>query len=246
MIVYPAIDILGGRCVRLVEGDFNRETVFDADPVDAARRWVEAGADWLHVVDLDAARSGQPENIETLRRLRAACRVPMQYGGGLRDMSHLATIFGIGLNRAVLGTAAIHDDAFVSEAANRWGGQIAAGLDARGGLLAGSAWADQTAVSAGTRAQQLHVLGVEHLIFTDIHRDGTLTGPNLDALRLLAASLQGGPELIASGGVGSLDDVSAVAGVGAAGVIIGRALYDGRVDLRSAIRAARSEIGIAS
>lgn len=246
MILYPAIDIRGGRCVRLVEGDFNRETAFDADPVAAANRWVAAGAEWLHVVDLDAARSGQPENIETLKRLRAASTVPIQYGGGLRDMSHLELIFDIGMDRAVLGTAAIHDDIFASNAAHRWSGQIAVGLDARDGLLAGGGWIDQTAVSAKSRARQLRDLGIEHFVFTDIRRDGTLTGPNLDALRSLAVALDNATDLIASGGIGSLADVAAVTTTGATGVIIGRALYDGRVDLPSAIRAARNESNLAS
>ena len=246
MIVYPAIDIRGGRCVRLVEGDFDRETAFDADPVDAGRRWIASGAEWLHVVDLDAARGGRPENVETLKRLRAGCDVPIQYGGGLRDMTDLETIFAIGVDRAVLGTAAMHDDAFVSATVARWGERIAAGLDARDGLLAGAAWTDQTAIPAETRARQLSALGIEHVIFTDIRRDGTLSGPNVAALGSLAAALDHSANLIASGGIGSLDDVSAVAAVEASGVIIGRALYDGRIDLQSAISAARAGAGVAS
>lgn len=246
MILYPAIDIRDGRCVRLVEGDFARETTFDADPVDAARRWIAAGAEWLHVVDLDAARAGQPQNVDTLERLRAACDVPIQYGGGLRHVSHLEKIFDIGLDRAVLGTAAIHDDGFVSDAIDRWHERIAAGLDARDGLLAGAAWSDQTVVVASTRARELRDLGVTHFVFTDIRRDGTLTGPNLDALRTLVLQLGDETDLIASGGIGTLEDISDVARVGATGVIVGRALYDGRVDLASALSAAQSEIDVAS
>ncbi|MGI8643482.1 MAG: 1-(5-phosphoribosyl)-5-[(5-phosphoribosylamino)methylideneamino]imidazole-4-carboxamide isomerase [Thermomicrobiales bacterium] len=241
MIVYPAIDIRGGRCVRLVEGDFDRETAFDADPVDAAKRWIDAGAEWLHVVDLDAARSGQPENAETLKRLRDACAIHIQYGGGLRTLAHLQSVFDIGVDRAVLGTAAINDDALVTKAADQWGKRIAAGLDARDGYLAGGAWTDQTSISAERRASELHNLGIDHLIFTDIRRDGTLKGPNIEALGALMASLGGRTNLIASGGIGSLADVTAVGGTGATGVIIGRALYDGRIDLPSAIRAALSE-----
>jgi phosphoribosylformimino-5-aminoimidazole carboxamide ribotide isomerase len=249
MIVYPAIDIRGGRCVRLVEGDFNRETVFDADPVDAARRWVEAGAAWLHVVDLDGAREGRPANLETIRRLRSSIDIPIQYGGGLRQMSDLEAVFAIGMDRAVLGTAAINDDALVAQATDRWGDRIAAGLDARDDLLAAGAWLEQTAVSAQSRALELCGAGIQHVIYTDIRRDGTLRGPNLDALselnrRLSSAGRSSG--VIASGGVGSLDDVSTVARVGVAAVIIGRALYDGRIDLPSAIATARDQIEIAS
>lgn len=245
MIVFPAIDIRGGRCVRLVEGDFARETAFDADPAEAGRRWVAAGARWLHVVDLDAARAGQPINTEALVRIRAACDVPIQYGGGLRTIDHLRTVFDLGVERAVLGTAAIHDDALVSAATTRWTSQIAAGLDARDGMLAGEAWLEQTAISATKRAQQLRDLGIEHIVFTDIRRDGTLTGPNLTALRELARDLGDGVALIASGGIGSLDDVSEVAATGVTGVIIGRALYDGRIDLESALQAAENKIGTA-
>lgn len=246
MIIFPAIDIRGGRCVRLVEGDFARETAFDADPAEAGRRWVAAGARWLHVVDLDAARGGQPVNTAALARIRAACGVPIQYGGGLRTISHLETVFDLGVDRAVLGTAAIHNDGLVSDATTRWTSQIAAGLDARDGMLAGAGWLEQTAIPATKRAQQLRDLGVEHMVFTDIRRDGTLTGPNLAAMRALAHDLDNGAALIASGGVGSLTDVSDVAATGVAGVIIGRALYDGRIDLESALQAAEIRIGTAT
>lgn len=249
MIIYPAIDIRGGRCVRLVEGDFDRETTFDADPVDAAGRWVDAGATWLHVVDLDGAREGQPLNLETLCRLRSNSDVPIQYGGGVRDNTHLDTVFAIGVDRVVLGTAAIHETGFVEDATTRWGDRIAAGLDARDGLLAAHGWLDQTSVSAHTRAVELQRAGVRHIVFTDIRRDGTLQGPNLAALKEMNAVFsrdQSSPaDLIASGGIGSLADVIAVRAVGVAGVIIGRALYDGRVALREAIDAARDTIEIA-
>ncbi len=245
MIVYPAIDIRGGRCVRLVEGDFGRETVFDADPVDAAQRWADAGAEWLHVVDLDAARSGRPENTEALQRIRSAVETPIQYGGGLRDLAAVAKMIDLGIDRVVLGTAAITDNDLVRTTVSQWGEQIAAGLDARDGMLAGGAWIDQTAVTAGSRARALQAFGVRHFIFTDIRRDGTLIGPNLDALMSLHQTLGEKEGLIASGGIGTIDDLSAVAGVGATGVIIGRALYDGRIDLGAALTAARTGVEVA-
>lgn len=236
MIVYPAIDIRGGRCVRLVEGDFARETTFDADPVDAARRWAVAGAAWLHVVDLDGAAVGEPVNVETIARIRHAVDVPIQLGGGLRLEEHLAAAFDLGIERVVLGTAALRDHALVACGVARWGERIAVGLDARDGRLAAEGWLDQTESLATEVGQRLAAVGVQHVVFTDIARDGTLRGPNLPALREMIGLLGGG--VIASGGVGEIGDVAAVAATGAAGVIIGRALYDGRVDLAAAIRLA--------
>ena len=238
MIVYPAIDIRGGRCVRLVEGDFARETAFDADPVDAAVRWAAAGADWLHVVDLDGSVAGYPVNLRTIRRIRAAVPLPIQLGGGLRDEDHLAAAFDLGIDRVVVGTAALRSRDLVDRAVARWGERIAIGLDARDGLLAAAGWIEQTDVSAIEAAQQYHATGVRHVIFTDIRRDGTLTGPNLPALCSVIEAFGSG--VVASGGVGRLADVAAIKATGAAGVIIGRALYDGRVDLADAIATAHA------
>lgn len=234
MIVYPAIDIRAGRCVRLVEGDFDRETAFDADPADAARRWVDAGARWIHVVDLDGAVVGEPVNIAALLRIRHAVDAKIQLGGGLRMEEHLAAAFDHGVDRVVLGTAALRDPDLVACAVSRWGDRITVALDARDGKLAADGWLDQTDVPAGEAALRLQSAGVRHFIFTDIRRDGTLRGPNLSALRDLVAALDA--EVIASGGVGALDDIVQVAGTGASGVIVGRAIYDGRVDLAAAIR----------
>jgi len=244
VIVYPAIDIRGGRCVRLVEGDFARETVFLDDPADAARRWHDAGATWLHIVDLDAARSGAPVNVEVIRRIRAAVPIPIQYGGGLRTLADVETMVTAGIDRAVLGSAAVHDDALVTAAVDRFGDRVAVGLDARDGLLAADGWLAQTRVPALDRALAVVSLGVRHLIVTDIRRDGTGQGPNVDALAEMVAALIGplsnGDEtsstgVIASGGVGALAHLEAVAATGVAGVIVGTALYDGRVDLAEAL-----------
>ncbi|MEA2513925.1 MAG: phosphoribosylformimino-5-aminoimidazole carboxamide ribotide isomerase [Thermomicrobiales bacterium] len=237
MIVYPAIDIRGGRCVRLVEGDFGRETAFDADPADAARRWAAAGAEWLHVVDLDGAKEGMPSNVEAIRKIRQAVSVPIQLGGGLRSEEQVVSAFDLGVDRVILGTAALRTPDLVARIAARWADRLAVGLDARDGRLAAAGWLDQTDAAVDEVALRLRQVGVQGFIFTDIRRDGTLTGPNLAALSDLVALL--GRGVIASGGIGSVADVSDVALTGADGVIIGRALYDGRVDLQDAIAAAR-------
>ncbi len=234
MIVYPAIDIRAGRCVRLVEGDFERETAFDADPADAARRWADAGAQWVHVVDLDGAVVGEPVNTDALLRIRHAADAKIQLGGGLRMEEHLAAAFDHGVDRVVLGTAALRDPDLVARAVSRWGDRVAVALDARDGKLAADGWLDQTDVPAVEAALPLQEAGVRHFIFTDIRRDGTLSGPNIPALRDLVAALDA--QVIASGGVGAPGDIIKVAETGAAGVIIGRAIYDGRVDLAEAIR----------
>lgn len=236
MIVYPAIDIRGGRCVRLVEGDFAREVQFDADPVDAATRWAGAGAEWLHLVDLDGAVVGEPVNVESIVRIRHAVDLPIQLGGGLRLVEHLAAAFDHGVDRVILGTAAIHDRSLVEEASERWGDRIAVALDARDGRLAAQGWLEQTETSARDMAVSLQHAGIERFIFTDIRRDGTLIGPNLPALREMVGATRA--EVIASGGIGSVDDLVQTAGTGVEGVIIGRALYDGRIDLREAVHIA--------
>ncbi len=238
MIIYPAIDIRGGQCVRLIEGDYLRETVFDADPVDAALRWQEQGAEWLHVVDLDGAREGKPVNLSSIERIRGAVHIPMQLGGGLRTEEDVARAFDLGVDRVILGTAALRDPALTARLAMRWDDRLAVGLDARDGLLATSGWLEQTEERIEDVAARLRKQGVQAFIYTDIRRDGTLSGPNL----LVLASLVGllGRGVIASGGIGSLADVEAVARTGADGVIIGRALYDGRVDLPTAITIGRA------
>jgi phosphoribosylformimino-5-aminoimidazole carboxamide ribotide isomerase len=237
VIIYPAIDLRDGRCVRLVEGDFSRETVFDADPAAAARRWADAGAEWLHVVDLDGAVAGQPVNLPAIAAIRAAVDMPIQLGGGLRSLANLEDAFAAGISRTILGTVALQDPELVAAAVDRWGDAIAVGLDARDGKLATRGWLDQSDALAVDVAQALASAGVQHFIFTDIRRDGTLSGPNLETLADLIATVDAG--FIASGGVGTLADIEAAREVGAAGAIVGRALYDGRVDLADAIALAR-------
>jgi phosphoribosylformimino-5-aminoimidazole carboxamide ribotide isomerase len=237
VIIYPAIDLRDGRCVRLVEGDFTRETVFDADPAMAARRWAEAGAEWLHVVDLDGAVAGRPVNLTAIEAIRAAVDIPIQLGGGLRSLENLESAFGAGISRTILGTVALEIPELVAAAVERWGDAIALGLDARDSKLATRGWLDQSDALAVDVARGLQDVGVRHFIFTDIRRDGTLSGPNLESLAEIISAVDA--NVIASGGVGTLADIEAAREVGAAGAIVGRALYDGRVDLAEAIALAR-------
>jgi phosphoribosylformimino-5-aminoimidazole carboxamide ribotide isomerase len=239
VILYPAIDIRGGRCVRLIEGDFNRETSYDDDPSAAARRWEEAGAEWLHVVDLDGAVEGRSVNRDAIAKIRAAVDIPIQLGGGLRELTDLDDAFGAGIDRLILGTVALREPELVMSAVARWDGRIAVALDARDGLLATDGWLGQTNARAVEVAERLASARVRHFIYTDIKRDGTLSGPNLDGLRELIERVDAG--VIASGGIASLDDLKAVASAGASGAIIGRALYDGSLDLKVAISTFASE-----
>jgi phosphoribosylformimino-5-aminoimidazole carboxamide ribotide isomerase len=233
MILYPAIDIRGGRCVRLIEGDFSRETTYDSDPSSAARRWTEAGAQWLHVVDLDGAVEGRPINAKAVAQIRAAVDVPIQLGGGLRLLTDLENAFDAGVDRAILGTVALRDPDLVVSAVARWGDRIAVALDARDGQLATDGWLGQSDTRAVDVAQQLALSRVRHFVYTDIRRDGTLSGPNLQGLGELIENVDA--DVIASGGISSLADIKDVATAGAAGAIIGRALYDGRIDLAEAV-----------
>ena len=219
--------------MRLVEGDFARETAYDTDPAAAARRWVDAGAEWLHVVDLDGAVEGTPINREPVKRIRSAVDVPMQLGGGLRTLTDLEEAFAIGINRAILGTVALRDPELVISAVARWGDRIAVALDARNGRLATDGWLGQTEARAVDVARKLAKAKVRHFIFTDINRDGVLAGPNLDSLGEVVNAVEA--DVIASGGISSLDDIAAAAATGASGAIIGRALYEGRIDLAEAL-----------
>lgn len=234
MILYPAIDIRGGRTVQLVQGDFNRETAFDADPVDAALRWADAGAEWIHIVDLDGARSGTGTNRDTIARIRDAVACRIELGGGIRSLDTIDALLEAGIDRVILGSIAVTEPQVVIDALARHGERIAVGLDARDGKLATSGWATQTDVDAVETARDLGDAGVRHIVFTDIRRDGTFTGPNVDALRQMVTATSA--EVIASGGIGTADDVLGLRETGVSGVIIGSALYDGRIDLGSLLK----------
>jgi phosphoribosylformimino-5-aminoimidazole carboxamide ribotide isomerase len=237
MIIYPAIDLRDGKAVRLVEGDYARETVFDANPVDAALRWQDAGAEWLHVVDLDGARSGIASNSKAVHAIRAAVRIPIELGGGIRTSETAERYFEAGIDRVIFGTAALQDRDVVESTAAKWGERVAVGLDARDGKLATDGWLQQSDTSALEVAAQLRLSGVQTFIVTDIAKDGKLEGPNLHALEQAQFVLRSG--VIASGGISTVEDIRAVAALGVDGAIIGRALYDGRIDLGEAIAAAR-------
>ena len=238
MIIYPAIDLRGGRCVRLQQGDFAAETVFADDPVQAALRWVDEGASWLHVVNLDGALGLKgADNLEALRRILATVRVPIQFGGGVRSAEDVDRLLGEGVARVVLGTVAISKPDIVRDALYSHGADhIAVGIDAREGRVAIHGWTDMSAMEAMDLAVQMRVLGVSRVVYTDIGRDGMLTGVNAVASARLARA--SGLQVIASGGVASLDDIRVLKGYegdGVEGVIIGMALYRGLVHLTEAL-----------
>lgn len=239
MTVYPAIDLRGGRCVRLVEGDFGRETVYGDDPVTVARRWEAAGARWLHVVDLDGARAGTPVQAAIVARICAAVSIPVQAGGGLRDEAAVRTVLDVGASRAIVGTVAVRDPALCAHLCRIFPGRIAVGIDARDGVARVSGWEEGSQLRAADLARTVAGRGAAMIVYTDIARDGTERGPNVE--ETVAVARAAGIPVIASGGVGSIGDVRAVAahaGDGIEGVIVGRALYTGAVALADALAAA--------
>lgn len=238
MIIYPAIDIRDGKAVQLVEGDFDQETVFDADPVDAARRWESLGAEWIHVVDLDGARSGHRRNQPVISRIRDAVSAKLQLGGGIRSLANAREALESGIDRVVIGSAAIGDPELVVSAISELGDAIAVGVDARDGKVAASGWTKQTDIDAVDLAARFGSLGLAHLVFTDIHRDGRLQGPNIEALAMMIERFEG--NVIASGGISSLSDVQRVRETGAAGAIIGTALYRRHIALPDALAIANT------
>lgn len=227
MILLPAIDIRGGRAVRLRQGDFEAETVYFDDPAEAALAWAREGAEMLHVVDLDGARDGAPASLDHLARITAAVEVPVQYGGGLRSLDSIEQVLAAGAERVVLGTAAVGDQEMLDIAIERHAGRIVIAVDARAGTVSVSGWLERTAISPEDLVEGLDARGARAFVYTDVDRDGMLDGPDLDGL-LRVAAVTGG-DLIYSGGVGSLDDLRALAGLGLenlVGVISGKALYE--------------------
>jgi phosphoribosylformimino-5-aminoimidazole carboxamide ribotide isomerase len=226
--------------VRLVQGDFERETAYDADPVDAARRWAEGGAEWLHVVDLDGAREGRSVNLEHVRRIAAAVEAPIQLGGGLRDRDAIADALAAGVDRVVLGTAALRDPGLLDAALAEHGDSIVVSVDARHGRVALAGWTEETDVEASVAVAEMADRGVARLVFTPVEVDGTLAGPGIEELGRVGSRLkEAGRDmrLIYSGGVGELEDLRALtseAPGSVEGVIVGRALYEGRFTLAEA------------
>jgi len=238
MEVIPAIDLIEGRCVRLYQGDYAQTEVFNDNPVEVARQWADQGATRLHLVDLDGAKSGQPENWRAIEAIVRAVDVPVEVGGGLRDRTRVTDLFALGVRYAILGTAAVDSPALVSDLSADYPGQIIVGIDARDGKVATRGWLETSAVDAIELAQQMEQRGAAAIIYTDIQRDGTLQGPNISALRAMAQTVS--MPVIASGGVGSLKDLLSLLPLeplGVSGVIVGRALYTGDVSLKEAVRA---------
>ncbi len=236
MILYPAIDLKDGACVRLLRGEMGSATVFGTDPAAQAAQFAAAGCGWLHLVDLNGAFAGVPVNAAAVRAILARVTVPCQLGGGIRDMATVARWLEAGVARVILGTVAVEDPGLVRQAAQAFPGQVAVGIDARAGLVATRGWADQTDLPATDLARRFEDAGVAALIYTDIDRDGAMQGPNVAATAALARAVS--IPVIASGGVSSLADLLALRDTGViAGAISGRALYDGAIDLRAALKA---------
>ncbi len=241
MDVIPAIDIRGGRCVRLVQGDYDRETVFDDDPVAVARRWAEAGAERIHVVDLDGAREGRQANWEIVRAIVRAVDCPVQTGGGVRDIETLRATLEGGVDRVIVGTAAVKDAEFLRRAVAESAARLIVGVDVRDDRVGVEGWREATDLDVIEFTEQLAALGVRRILSTDIGRDGVTDGPNVQLYRRLMAAISGTGEamaVIASGGVTTLSDITALAETGVESVVVGRALLTGDITLGEAVAAA--------
>lgn len=237
-ITYPAIDLRGGKVVRLLQGRADQQTVYADDPADVARQWEDQGARYLHVVDLDGAFEGGPRNWDSVGAIVAAVQIPVQLGGGLRTREDIERILERGVTRVVLGTRACESPELVGDLVTAFGARIVVGIDARDGFVAVKGWTEKTDLTAVTFARQIEQLGVRNIVFTDVATDGMLRGPNLEAVRLMCDGLAGSCNVIASGGVSCAADVTALRTLAGqvshgnlVGVIIGKALYDGRVRL---------------
>ncbi len=243
MLIYPAIDIREGRCVRLVEGRLDRETVYSDDPAAMAGLWQEKGARWLHVVDLDGAFSGSPKNMDVIKKIRERVDVPIQVGGGIRDLKVVEELLEMGIDRVILGTVAINNPDLVAAAAAKYGDAVVVGIDARDGKVAIEGWGVTSEKDAVELAKEMKGLGIKRIIYTDIWRDGTLQGPNLPAVREMARNT--GLRVIASGGISTLEDLQAIKKLepmGVEGVIMGKSLYAGTVSLEDALSLADVEL----
>ena len=242
MILFPAIDIRNGRCVRLTEGKFECETVFAEDPAEMAVRWADAGAEYLHVVDLDGALAGQSGNTEVIKRILAKVKIPVQVGGGIRTLANIENMLALGVTRVILGSVAVRDPELVREACQKFPGQVVVGIDAKNGEVAVEGWGIGGGIGAIELAKKMAAVGVEHIIFTDISRDGMLSGVNVEATAELAKA--SGVKVIASGGVSSLADLKALQlheADGIEGCIVGKAIYTGALDLKEALAALKEE-----
>ncbi|MDD4796860.1 MAG: 1-(5-phosphoribosyl)-5-[(5-phosphoribosylamino)methylideneamino]imidazole-4-carboxamide isomerase [Eubacteriales bacterium] len=237
MIIYPAIDLKGGACVRLAQGDMHKATVY-GDPLEMAKRFAQAGSAWLHVVDLDGAFAGEARNLKIIAAIVEQTGLLVQTGGGIRTMAHIGGMLeDVGVQRVILGTAAVEQPGLVRAAVRRYGRRIAVGIDAKGGKVAVKGWAEDTGVDAQKLAQDMKEMGVQTIIYTDIARDGMLSGPDFENTRRLIQ--QTGLDVIISGGVSDVEQVKTAAALGAGGIIIGRALYQGAIELKEALAIGR-------
>jgi phosphoribosylformimino-5-aminoimidazole carboxamide ribotide isomerase len=235
VILLPAIDIRGGQAVRLQRGDFSKETVYDADPLDAARKWVQGGARQLHVVDLDGAREGRPVNLDHLKRITSELHVPVQYGGGLRSFVAVRDALAAGADRVVLGTAAYTDIEFLDSVVEQWGNRILVAIDVREGFVSVSGWTERTQMPPDDVIVRMQRRGVKQFVYTNVDKDGMLDGPDLDEVRRIGGVIRG--RFLYSGGISSADDLRALKDlrlVNLAGVISGKALYENRFTIEEA------------
>ena len=234
MIIYPAVDIRDGRCVRLRQGSYSDMTVYGDDPVEMALKWQDAGSQYLHVVDLDGARGQGKHNRDIIGRMVQALGIPVQTGGGIRTMADIDEVLSLGAARVILGTSAVRDPGLVEEAVSKYGSRIAVGIDAKEGLVAIEGWEKTSQYTAIEFARHMEKLGVKTIIYTDIATDGMLTGPNLEAMIEMQQAVS--MEVIASGGVSSIDDLVRLKQTGVAGAIVGKAIYTGAIVLEEALK----------
>ncbi len=234
MRIYPAIDIIDGACVRLVQGDYSRKTKFNDSPLEVAKRWEALGGEFIHIVDLDGAKSGKMPNFELIKNIAQSLSVPIEVGGGIRDMDAIEKYLENGVARVILGTSALSKPELVKEAVLKYGDRIAVGIDAKDGMVAVNGWEEVSQTPAIEMAKEMEKIGVKYIIYTDIATDGMLSGPNLDAMQEMVNAVSA--NIIASGGVTAIEDVEALKNVGVEGAIIGKALYMDRIDLSEAIR----------
>lgn len=237
MTIYPAIDIIDGKCVRLVQGDYSQKTTFSDSPLDVAKKWRSLGGEFIHLVDLDGAKSGDTPNFELVTRIAKALDIPVEIGGGIRNMETVDKYLQNGVFRVIIGTAAVKNPEFVREAVEKYDDRIVVGIDAKDGMAAISGWEDVSEAPALELAKRMRDYGVKSIIYTDIATDGMLGGPNIEAMREMKNNVD--VEIIASGGVSSIDDVRKLKETGVEGAIIGKALYTGDIDLKLAIEEGR-------
>lgn len=240
MTIYPAIDIRGGKCVRLFKGDFEQETVFSDNPYEMAKKWESAGGEFLHLVDLDGARAGEPKNLQAVKEILESVNIPAELGGGIREISHIEEVLNMGVTRVILGSVAVKNPALVKEACKIYGSdKIVVGIDAKDGVVAVEGWGVSGNIKATELALRMKDAGVTTIIYTDISRDGTLEGVNVKETANLAKT--SGLKVVASGGVSSLDDIKALKAHekdGIEGVIVGKSIYTGALDLAEAVKVA--------